>query len=245
MTPMMKPAKRLYEFGPYRVDTADRLLLKGGQVVPLPPKVFDILLAFVERSGRVLDKDELMQEVWPDTFVEEGNLARNVSTLRRALGDGEDGHPYIETIPRRGYRFVAKVKELSDGTLIVRERSSVIIEQEEETDAAGAMDSNRDTGDAATPVAVAHTTNAPPMTLLDHRVLPMTTTSALPQPLLPAPAAEEKAALAMAAQTPTTAPRIKRRLLAAIAGVLIAVAMLASYFTGKRAGHSEPPRFQQ
>ena len=56
MTPMMKPAKRLFEFGPYRVDTADRLLLKSGQVVPLPPKVFDILLAFVERSGRVLDK---------------------------------------------------------------------------------------------------------------------------------------------------------------------------------------------
>lgn len=242
---MMKPAKRLYEFGPYRVDTTDRLLLKEGKVVPLSPKVFDILLAFVERSGRVLDKDELMQEVWPDTFVEEGNLARNVSTLRRALGDSEDGHPYIETIPRRGYRFVAKVKELSDGTLIVRERSSVIIEQEEETDAAGAMDSNRDTDDAATPVAVAHTTNAPPMTLLDHRVLPMTTTSALPQPLMPTPAAEEKAALAMAAQTPATAPRIKRRLLAAIAGVLIGVALLASYFIGKRAGHSEPPLFQQ
>lgn len=100
------------------------------------------------------------------------------------------------------------------------ERSSVIIEQEEETDVAGAIDGNRDTDDAATPVAVAHTTNAPPMTLLDHRVLPMTTTSALPQPLMPAPAAEEKAALAMAAQTSATAPRVKRRLLAAIAGWL-------------------------
>ena len=82
---MTKSAKRLYEFGPYRVDAADRLLLKEGKVVPLPPKVFDILLTFVERSGRVLDKDELMQEVWPDTFVEEGNLARNVSTLRATV----------------------------------------------------------------------------------------------------------------------------------------------------------------
>src|ERR1041384_3318181 len=122
---MMKQAKRLYEFGPYHVDVDERLLLKDGNVVPLSPKVFDILLAFVERSGRGLDKDELMQEVWPDTFVEEGNLARNVSTLRRVLGEGEDGHQYIETIPRRGYRFVAKVKALSDGTLIVRERSRV------------------------------------------------------------------------------------------------------------------------
>src|ERR1044071_9055877 len=137
---VMKPVKQAYEFGPYRLDAAQRLLRKEGKVVPLPPKVFDILLAFVERSGRVLDKDELMQEVWPDTFVEEGNLARNVSTLRRALGESEDGHQYIETIPRRGYRFVARVKELSDGTLIVRERSRVTIEQEEESDVAGFVD---------------------------------------------------------------------------------------------------------
>src|SRR5690242_1457967 len=170
---MMKPAKRLFEFGPYRVDAADRLLLKEGKVVPLPPKVFDILLAFVERSGRVLDKDELMQEVWPDTFVEEGNLARNVSTLRRVLGDGEDGHQYIETIPRRGYRFVAKVKELSDGTLILRERSSVIIEQEEE----GEPVATDDPAETATPVAVANTGSAPPLTLLDNRAWPVTTTS--------------------------------------------------------------------
>ncbi|MEN3331689.1 MAG: eukaryotic-like serine/threonine-protein kinase [Blastocatellia bacterium] len=241
---MMKPAKRLYEFGPYRVDTTDRLLLKEGKVVPLPPKVFDILLAFVERSGRVLDKDELMQEVWPDTFVEEGNLARNVSTLRRALGEGEGGHPYIETIPRRGYRFVAKVKELSDGTLIVRERSSVIIEQEEEHDAASTIDANR-ADDEVTPVALANAGSAPPVSLLDNHAWPVATASALPQSLMPAPAAEKQAALALAAQTQATARRINRWLLVAIAGVLIAVAMLASYLIGKRAGHNEPPRFQQ
>ncbi len=237
----MKPAKRSYEFGPYRLDAAERLLLKAGKVVPLPPKVFDILLAFVQRSGRVLDKDELMQEVWPDTFVEEGNLARNVSTLRRALGESEDGHPYIETIPRRGYRFVARVKELSDGTLIVRERSRLTIEQEEETDAA------LETADEAAgmPAALANASSAPPVALFDNRALSLTAAGAAAQPASSASANDELAAHASAAQAPLAAPLGKRRLLLAIALVLIAAAMAASYFTGKRAGHSEPPLFKQ
>lgn len=131
---MSKPAVQIYEFGPFLIDTGDRLLFKEGELVPLAPKVIDILLALVEKSGRVLDKDELMQEIWPDTFVEEGNLARNVSTLRRALGESEEGHQYIETIPRRGYRFVGKVQEVSDETVLVRERSRVTIEQVEVSD---------------------------------------------------------------------------------------------------------------
>src|SRR5204863_4967763 len=97
----------------------------------LAPKVFDILLTLVEKSGRVLDKDELIQQVWADTFVEEGNLARNVSTLRKALGESAEGRQYIETIPRRGYRFVAPVREVYDSTLLVRESSRITIEQEE------------------------------------------------------------------------------------------------------------------
>jgi DNA-binding winged helix-turn-helix (wHTH) protein/Tol biopolymer transport system component len=140
---MTRQAKNLYEFGPYQVDADDRLLLREGKVVPLPPKVFDILLVLVEESGRVLDKDELMQRVWPDTFVEEGNLARNVSTLRRLLGESDEGQQYIETIPRRGYRFVAKVKEMPDGSLLLRERASITIEHEddnaEEVEAAGRL----------------------------------------------------------------------------------------------------------
>ncbi|HJQ24925.1 MAG TPA: winged helix-turn-helix domain-containing protein [Blastocatellia bacterium] len=222
---MMKPAKRLYEFGPYRVDAADRLLLKDGQVVPLSPKVFDILLAFVERSGRVLDKDELMHEVWPDTFVEEGNLARNISTLRRVLGDGDEGRQYIETIPRRGYRFVAKVKELSDGTLIVRERSRLTFEHEEENGAAGDADVPADASVPAWAEADGARFQA--------------VAGALPQPSKPA------VAEALAAPVAAPAPRLRRRLLITCAVALIAAALAASFAIGKRAGHSAPPLFQQ
>ena len=103
-----------YEFGPFRVDTRERALRRNGELVPLTPKVFDILLVLVQNSGRVLTKNEMMNLVWPDTAVEESNLGRNVSTLRKALGDGPDEHRYIETIPWRGYRFIAKVRQCSD-----------------------------------------------------------------------------------------------------------------------------------
>jgi TolB-like protein/thioredoxin-like negative regulator of GroEL len=103
-----------YEFGPFRVDVRERALRRDGELVPLTPKSFDILLVLVQNSGRVLTKNEMMNLVWPDTAVEESNLARNVSTLRKALGDGPDEHGYIETIPWRGYRFIAKVRQFSD-----------------------------------------------------------------------------------------------------------------------------------
>src|SRR5262245_31148674 len=99
--------QNIYEFGPFRLDAAEHLLLRDGEAVPLTPKSFDLLLALVERHGHLLEKDELLKKVWPDTFVEEANLASNISQLRKALGDGENGHRYIETVPKRGYRFVA------------------------------------------------------------------------------------------------------------------------------------------
>ncbi len=104
----------LYEFGPFRVDSGERLLLRNGEVVPLPPRVFDTLLLLVRNSGRALDKDELMKELWPDTFVEEANLAQHISLLRKALGESPTEPQYIETIPRRGYRFLAEVSESVD-----------------------------------------------------------------------------------------------------------------------------------
>jgi DNA-binding winged helix-turn-helix (wHTH) protein/tetratricopeptide (TPR) repeat protein len=107
----------MYEFGPFRVDTRERQLLRGGKVVPLTPKVFDVLLVLVQHSGHILSKDELMKFVWPDTAVEEGNVARNVSTLRTALGERPREQQYIETIPWRGYRFVEGVKEVRDGPI--------------------------------------------------------------------------------------------------------------------------------
>ena len=99
-----------YEFGPFRVDSRERALRRDGKLVPLTPKVFDILMVLIQNPGRILTKDEMMQQIWPDTTVEESNLARNVSSLRKALGE-ESGHAqYIETIPWRGYRLVVELK---------------------------------------------------------------------------------------------------------------------------------------
>ena len=104
--------KLLYEFGPFRVDPQKRLLLQDGQPVPLTGKAFDIiLLALLECHGEILTKDELIGRVWPDTVVEEGNLGRNISSLRKALDESPDEHRYIVTLARRGYRFVANVRE--------------------------------------------------------------------------------------------------------------------------------------
>ena len=111
---MSRPETHSYEFGPFRLDPAERLLLREGEAVPLEPKVFDTLVLLVRNSGHLLAKDELMNKVWPDAVVEEGSLTRNISTLRRALGDGENGLRYIETVPRRGYRFVARVRDSGD-----------------------------------------------------------------------------------------------------------------------------------
>ena len=109
---MFWQAQTCYEFGLFRVDTRERQLLLRGQVVPLTPKVFEVLLALLQHSGHILTKNELMNLVWPNTAVEEGNVARNISTLRNALGEQPRQHQYIETIPWRGYRFVATVREV-------------------------------------------------------------------------------------------------------------------------------------
>jgi TolB-like protein/Tfp pilus assembly protein PilF len=103
-----------YEFGPFRLDERERRLLRDGEVVSLTPKVFDVLLVLVRNSGHILSKDEVMKLVWPNTAVEEGNLARNISTLRSALGEHPRKHQYIETVPWRGYRFAAGVRLVHD-----------------------------------------------------------------------------------------------------------------------------------
>src|SRR5688500_5848271 len=105
---------RSYEFGRFRLNTAERVLLREGELVSLTPKVFDILLTLVENSGQVVSKEDLMKRVWPDTFVEEGNLTQNISLLRKALGETPGGVQFIETVPRRGYRFVAVTSEPSN-----------------------------------------------------------------------------------------------------------------------------------
>src|SRR5580698_7535586 len=108
---MNKAVRHLYEFGPFVLDPGERLVRHGGVRMDLPPRAFDTLLVLVENSGRLLEKDALMQTVWRDTVVEENNLSQVVYLLRKALRDGEDGARYIETVPKRGYRFVAEVRE--------------------------------------------------------------------------------------------------------------------------------------
>jgi DNA-binding winged helix-turn-helix (wHTH) protein/TolB-like protein/Flp pilus assembly protein TadD len=105
---------RSYEFGRFRLNVAERLLLREGELVPLTPKVCEILLTLVENSGQVVSKDDLMKRVWPNTFVEEGNLTQNISLLRKALGETPGGVQFIETVPRRGYRFVAETSATSE-----------------------------------------------------------------------------------------------------------------------------------
>lgn len=109
---MSQQLRQLYEFGPYRLDPVEQQLLREGESVPLTPKAFETLLALVERSRHVVSKEELMNRVWPDAYVEETNLAQNISTIRKALGERPDGGQYIETVPRRGYRFVVRARRV-------------------------------------------------------------------------------------------------------------------------------------
>jgi eukaryotic-like serine/threonine-protein kinase len=111
--------KELYEFGPFRVDPEKQILLRGGEPVPLTPKTFQILLVLVRHSREVVTKDDLMKAVWPDTFVEETNLTRNIFTLRKALGESPQDHQYILTVPGRGYRLAESVRLLPEQQLSV------------------------------------------------------------------------------------------------------------------------------
>src|SRR5262245_23080920 len=99
-----------YEFGPYRLDVGQRVLTRTGEAISLTPKATDILTLLVANAGQLMGKDELLKQVWPDTFVEESNLTQNIFLLRRVLGDERPAPRYIETVVRRGYRFVANVR---------------------------------------------------------------------------------------------------------------------------------------
>jgi Tol biopolymer transport system component/DNA-binding winged helix-turn-helix (wHTH) protein len=127
---MSLQTKHIYEFGPFRLDAAEHLLLRDGEAVPLTPKAFDLLLSLVEHHGHLLEKDELMKKVWPDTFVEEANLSSNISIIRKVLGDGENGQKFIETVPKRGYRFVAGVREVGAEQAEIHEATARRIEEE-------------------------------------------------------------------------------------------------------------------
>jgi eukaryotic-like serine/threonine-protein kinase len=109
---------RLFEFGPFRLNPQKRIVLRDNEPIPLTPKCFDLLLALVEHSGEVLVKEELMDTVWQGTAVEEGNLNRHISTLRKVLGESPNDHRYIVTVPGRGYRFVADVRKTPEESAV-------------------------------------------------------------------------------------------------------------------------------
>ena len=121
----------LYEFGEFRLDTVSRRLIRDGQIVPLTAKGFDLLVVLLQSDGRILGKEELLKAVWPDTYVEEGNLTQNISILRKTLAAGAAMGEYIDTIPRQGYRFTAPVREIpptSEEVITVdRTRSRLVI----------------------------------------------------------------------------------------------------------------------
>jgi Tol biopolymer transport system component/DNA-binding winged helix-turn-helix (wHTH) protein len=130
--PLTTPVTRFYEFGPFWLDADKHVLLRGGEVVPLAPKAFDTLLVLLEHEGEVLEKNELMDMLWPDSEVEEGNLTYNISAIRKALGESPNERKYIVTIPSKGYKFVAKIKR-ADATselIIARYRKSALLVQD-------------------------------------------------------------------------------------------------------------------
>lgn len=122
--------KQLYEFGPFRIDPEKEILLRAGEPVPLKPKTFQILLVLIRHTKEVVTKDDLMKEVWPDTFVEEGNLSRHIFMLRRALGENPPGQRYILTVPGRGYRLAESVRLVPEQELsiIAAEHSKVQVQ---------------------------------------------------------------------------------------------------------------------
>ena len=139
--PMATEPRIVYEFGPFSMDPDKQVLLREDQPIPVTPKAFETLLALVRHSRDVVSKEELLKEVWPDSFVEESNLSQNIFLLRKALGDTSEHRQYIVTLPGRGYRFAAPVRTVTDqGEALVaqaRTRTQIVIEENEaETDQA-------------------------------------------------------------------------------------------------------------
>src|SRR6266545_3362330 len=111
---MLSQVQERYEFGPFRLDPAEHTLLRGNQLVPLTPKAFETLALLVRSSGHLVRKEELIERVWRDTIVEEGNLNVIIHTLRKALGDDPRESKYIETVAKCGFRFVAEVRKAEE-----------------------------------------------------------------------------------------------------------------------------------
>ena len=125
---MLKEKKHLYEFGSFRVDPDRSVLLRGSDPVPLTAKAFETLLVLIRHNQETVSKDDLLKTVWPDTFVEEANLTQHISMLRKALGETPQDRRYILTVPGRGYRFVASVREVDKAEVEEGVEDALIVE---------------------------------------------------------------------------------------------------------------------
>src|SRR5579863_9299340 len=113
----------VYEFGPFHMDPERQTLLRGEDPVSVTPKAFETLLVLVRRDREVVSKEELLKEIWPDSFVEEANLSQHIFKLRKALGDTLEGERYIVTLPGRGYRFAVPVRTITEGGEVLTQLS--------------------------------------------------------------------------------------------------------------------------
>ncbi len=130
---MIEAAEKTFSFAEFEVDAAKRLLLKDGQPVALNSKTFDLLLTLVENRGEVVHKNDLLDKVWANQFVEENNLTVHISALRKVLGERKNEHRFLVTVPGKGYKFVADVQTPQDEKEIVIEShkfSRVLIEED-------------------------------------------------------------------------------------------------------------------
>src|ERR1044071_7277968 len=133
--PMEKQSRSVYYFGEYQADLTRRVLFRSGQPVDLNPKSFDLLAVMIERPGVVLSKNELLDAVWPEQYVEEKNLAVQVGALRKVLGETKTENRFIATVPGRGYSFVAPLREINGEVVLERTRySKVVVEEDTEPD---------------------------------------------------------------------------------------------------------------
>src|SRR6185369_4854678 len=128
---MLNLSNHFFEFGPFRLDVRERLLLRDGEPVPLSPKTFNVLAVLVRQHGSLVEKDQLLSEVWPDTIVEESSLSQKVYQLRRILEESPGEDKYIQTVPRHGYRFIADVREITSPSV---QSSPVSISDDENDD---------------------------------------------------------------------------------------------------------------
>jgi DNA-binding winged helix-turn-helix (wHTH) protein/tetratricopeptide (TPR) repeat protein len=160
---MASSAGHFYEFGPFRVDVANLLLFRDGQPLSLAPKAVETLIALVQHGGQLVKKDDLLRIVWSDRVVDESNLSQNIYLLRKTLGEGSNGQRYIETVPRRGYRFVGEVREsVVTGTdLILAERPGIQTIFEPARDAASAVARSDERSLSGRPVFPLHRLLAP------------------------------------------------------------------------------------